>query len=84
MISTVQLNKYAKDNGGKFPSSEEVSQKSVLKYNNENIHVTYSYNEDYKRYVLKDSNGKIRKPINFTSTDLTKYVPEELQKKGIV
>ena len=71
------------DNIGKFPSNEEDAQKSVLHYNNQNINVSYTYNPEYNRYVIKDSNQKVKKPWNFTPTDLTQYVPEELRKKGL-
>ena len=71
------------DNLTKFPLKEEVAQASVLHYNSQNINVSYSYNPEYKRYVIKDSNQKIRKPVGFTSTDLTQYVPEALQKEGL-
>lgn len=71
------------DNISKFPSDEEIAAKTVLHYNKQNINASWEYNEDYQRYVIKDENKKVRKPIGFTSTDLSKYVPEELQKKGI-
>jgi len=72
------------DNLKKFPLKVEDAQKSVIKFNADNINVSYSYNDQYNRYVLKDTNGKIRKPYNFVSTDLSEYVPKELQQKGIV
>lgn len=71
------------DNISKFPSDEEIAAKTVLHYNKQNINASWEYNEDYRRYVIKDENKKVRKPVGFTSTDLSKYVPEELQKKGI-
>lgn len=71
------------DNLTKFPFEAEVAQASVLHYNAQNIHVSYTYNAKHKRYIIKDSNGKVRKPLGFTSTDLTKYVPEALQKEGL-
>lgn len=71
------------DNLSKFPSKEEDVQKSILHYNSQNINVNYTYNANYDCYVIKDSNLKIRKPWNFVSTDLTKYVPKELREKGL-
>lgn len=38
---------------------------------------TLSYNEKYKRNVIKDGNGKIRKPVNFVAVDLSDLVPKE-------
>lgn len=77
------IKQVCEDNLTKFTTKEEVAQASVLHYNSQNINVSYSYNPEYKRYVIKDSNQKIRKPVGFTSTDLTQYVPEALQKEGL-
>lgn len=64
------------DNLTKFPIDELDAQKTVLHYNSQNINVSYSYNAEYNRYAIKDSNGKLRKPHNFIPTDLSGYVPE--------
>lgn len=71
------------DNLTKFPLNEEDAQKIVLHYNSQNINVSYTYSPEYNRYVVKDSNQKVRKPYNFVSTDLTQYVPEKLIKEGL-
>lgn len=34
-------------------------------------------NEKYQRVVLKDGNGKVRKPDNFVAVDLSDLVPKE-------
>lgn len=75
--------KVCNDNLNKYPISKEEAQKTVLHYNSKNIHVTYQYNPEYKRYVIKDTNQKVRKPYNFVATDLTEYVPQELREKGL-
>lgn len=72
------------DNLTKFPSDEETAVKTVMHYNNQNVNAKWEYNEEYQRYVIKDSVGKIRKPFNFIPTDLSGYVPKELQEKGLV
>ena len=77
------MKQVCEDNIKKFPQDVSTAQASVLHYNNQNINVNYSYNDEHRRYVIKDSNSKIRKPVGFVGTDLTKYVPEELQKKGL-
>jgi hypothetical protein len=41
-----------------------------------NPEFTKELNEEYQVYVLKDSNGKTRKPSNFVSVDLSDCVPE--------
>lgn len=71
------------DNTSKFPSDEETAVKTVMYYNNQNVNAKWEYNEKYQRYVIKDENQKIRKPYNFIPTDLTQYVPENLQRKGL-
>ena len=78
------IKQVCEDNLLKFPSDVAIAQKSVVNYNSVNTNVSFSYNEEYDCYVLKDSNGKVKKPVNFVSTDLSKYVPKELQEKGIV
>lgn len=77
------IQQVCEDNAKKFPKSEDIAQKSILHYNKQNINVSYSYDPKYDCYVIKDTAGKVRKPIDFVSTDLTKYVPEDIQKKGL-
>ena len=78
------MQQVAEDNLKKFPSRLSDVTETVRKYNKENVNVHFTLNEKYKLFVVKDSNGKLRKPYNFKSTDLTKYVPKELQEKGLV
>ena len=75
------IKQVCEDNTTKFPSEEETAVKTVLFYNSQNINVSHSYNEEYKRYAIKDSNGKLRKPVGFLPTDLTGYVPVGLELK---
>lgn len=35
------------------------------------------YNNEFDCYVLKDKNGKIRKPIDFQSVDIMDFLPED-------
>lgn len=77
------IKRVGEDNISKFPSSEEIAAASVSFYNSKNVNVHWTHNEDYSRYVLKDENNKVRKPVNFIPTDLTQYVPENLQRKGL-
>ena len=39
-------------------------------------------NFEYDCYVLKDKNGKIRKPLNFKAVDISDLVPENFFKPG--
>lgn len=38
---------------------------------------TITYNNEFDCYVLKDQNGKIRKPIGFQSVDIMDFLPED-------
>lgn len=77
------IKRVGEDNLTKFPSSEEIAAASVSFYNSKNVNVHWTHNEGYSRYVLKDENNKVRKPIDFISTNLIEYVPENLQRKGL-
>lgn len=77
-------NQVCEDNLIKFPHKLEDAQETVRFYNAKNTNVHYTFNEQYSKYVIKDEAGKIRKPYNFVPTDLTCYVPEYLQKRGLV
>ena len=72
------------DNATKFPSSEQEAKDTVLYYENQGVKALYNFNKVYGRYVIKDSNQKVRKPINFIPTDLSDYVPDKLKKEGFV
>lgn len=72
------------DNSTKFPSDEETAVKTVMHYNKQNVNAKWEYNKEYQRYVIKDENGKVKKPYNFIPTDLSGYVPKELQEKGLL
>jgi len=71
------------ENLTKYPNSQEIAAATISFYNSKNVNTYWEYNKDYERYVIKDSNGKIRKPVNFIPTDFTQYVPESLQRKGL-
>jgi len=77
-------NQVCEDNLAKFSNKLEDAQETVRFYNAKNTNVHYTFNETYSKYVIKDEAGKVKKPFNFIPTDLSKYVPEELQKKGLV
>lgn len=76
-------NQVCENNLTKFPTSEYEATETVKFYNNTNVNVHYVFNHDYSKYVIKDENGKVRKPFNFIPTDLSSYVPEWLQVEGL-
>lgn len=62
------------DNLSKFPDDEEVAIKSCLKYQNSGVQACYTTRLG-KFVVLNSETGKVLKPFNFKSTDLSKYCP---------
>lgn len=57
------------NNLSKFPKVGEL-------FGNKNGY-TVTLNEKFQRVVLKDENGKVRKPDNFVAVDLSDLVPKE-------
>ncbi len=74
-ISTA-LKQTIENNMSKFPSSKEVAEQTVDHYAKQGVTTTMEYNEKYGRWVIKDTNGKIRKPVGFVSNDLSNCLPE--------
>lgn len=64
------------NNLSKFPASEVIAKDTVEMYRAQNIETTYAFNEVHGRYVIKDTNGKVRKPVGFVSNDLSNCLPE--------
>jgi len=44
---------------------------------------TATFNEEHKVFVITDSNGKIRKPSNFKSVDISNLIPDHFFKGGM-
>lgn len=74
-VSTA-LKQTNENNLSKFPSSEVIAKDTVAMYKAQNVETTYSINHSHGRYVIKDANGKVRKPIGFVSNDLSNCLPE--------
>ena len=68
----VAMVKTADNNLSKFPTTlEEVQQTQEFYRTVENKETVFGYNSDYKRYVVRDMNGKYLKPISFVENDLS-------------
>lgn len=66
----------ALNNLSKFPESEQIAIETVEYYKTQGIDTYYEYNQDYSRYVIKDSKThKVKKPLGFTSVDLKPFMP---------
>lgn len=61
----------------KYTTSETIAAYSVGAYKEAGEDVTATHNEEYGVYVLKDSRGKIRKPIGFRPVNLEAFLPKE-------
>ena len=64
--------KTADNNLSKFPTTlEEVQQTQEFYKTVKNKETVFGYNSDYKRYVVRDMNGKYLKPSSFVENDLS-------------
>jgi len=76
-ITYEALERVAKNNMSKFPTDFEVVKQTIEHYEKQGIVCMYEYNEEYKRYVIRDKNNKVRKPVNYVAVDLSDCVPQE-------
>jgi NTP pyrophosphatase (non-canonical NTP hydrolase) len=63
-------------NLSKFTHSGVIAAESVSKYKENNEQVEFSYSSENDVWVLKDTNNKIRKPLNFKKVNLEDCKPE--------
>jgi len=66
----------AENNLSKYTMNAYIADASVLEYKEKGIEVVSEFNKEHCVYVLRDTNGKIRKPINFKSVDISDCIPE--------
>ena len=73
----------AENNLSKFiPGSRgDLLDMSIEFYAKQGITVTSQYNHEFDLFVLKDENGKIRKPMNFIPNSLAHCIPKGLEIK---
>lgn len=72
----------AENNLTKFPVyDEKLIEDTIEFYDKQGIVVNYNKIPNSDRVVFKDANGKVRKPVNYVSVDLTDLVPEPLEAK---
>lgn len=68
----VAMVKTADNNLSKFPTTlEEVQQTQEFYKTVKNKDTVFGYNPEYKRYVVRDMNGKYLKPSSFVENDLS-------------
>ena len=66
----------AENNLSKYTMNAYYADLSVADYKSKGIEVVSEFNKEYCVYVLRDTNGKIRKPNNFKSVDISDCIPE--------
>lgn len=66
----------AENNLSKFTMNPYVADLSVMEYKEKGIEVVSEFNKEHCVYVLRDTNGKIRKPNNFKSVVISDCIPE--------
>lgn len=69
----------AQNNLTKFPISKENAEETKQMYLDKEIDVIVEYNQVFERWVVKDQQGKVRKPIGFESVELDDLVPSEVR-----
>lgn len=76
----VAMVKTADNNLSKFPISLEEVEKTQEFYKGvKNKETIFGYNSDYKRYVVRDMNGKYLKPSSFVENDLSDCFDKEFK-----
>jgi len=55
----------------KFPADRDTAEATIQKYKDKNVQVGISFNPVYNRWVIKDINGKYKKPVEFVDNDLS-------------
>jgi len=72
------MQKTADNNFSKFPTSlDEVEQTQKFYKEVKNKETVFGYNPDYKRYVVRDMNGKYLKCKSFVENDLSDCFSKE-------
>ena len=66
----------AENNLSKYTMNAYIADASVLEYKEKGIEVVSEFNKEHCVYVLRDTNGKIRKPNNFKSVSIDGCIPE--------
>jgi NTP pyrophosphatase (non-canonical NTP hydrolase) len=73
------LHKTCVNNFSKFPEAEDAAIETVQMYHNKGVKVSVEYNSEYEMFVIKDENGKVRKPVYYVSNDLVDCIPEDFK-----
>ena len=69
----------AGNNLTKFPISRENAEETKQMYLDKEIDVIVEYNQVFERWVVKDQQGKVRKPVGYGSVELDDLIPSEVR-----
>jgi hypothetical protein len=70
------------NNLSKYPSDPDTANATIEMYKSEGILTRIEYNERHQRFIILDSNDKVRKPVGYSSNKLSDCVPLALIEKG--
>jgi NTP pyrophosphatase (non-canonical NTP hydrolase) len=73
----------AENNLSKFPAYDSIAETTVTTYENMGVKCTKEFNEEYQRWVIKDTNSKVRKPVGYVSVNIEDCIPDKLLKEGL-
>lgn len=73
------LKETALNNLSKFPVHENTAVATVNAYEADGVQTQATHNASHGRWVIKDANGKVRKPVGFVSNNLSDFVPEDFE-----
>jgi NTP pyrophosphatase (non-canonical NTP hydrolase) len=72
----------AANNESKFPDNPQEAELTLDHYKEKGIECKVEFNNKYGRFIIKDENNKVRKPIYFKPCNLTDTVPAGIQING--
>jgi len=75
-ITYEAMQRVAENNLSKFPTDYAIVLKTIEHYRQQGIDCHYEYLEEYGRYVIRDRNNKVRKPVGYVAVDLSDCVPD--------
>lgn len=69
------MQEIAENNLEKFPKRLAVALASVVLLEDQGVECKHEFNTDYDCYTIRDSNGKIRKPVTYKNVDIHNCIP---------
>ena len=76
------MRRVAENNLTKFTDSLQIAELTVADLKEKGIEARIEYNSEYNLYCIKDTNNKIRKPVDYKSVVLDDCLPPKLALVG--